>query len=82
MPGLLVAAAVAATLSATPPAHRADVKPRLRTSAQLTTSLATDTTSIRKVCGMPMVIGDASVDRGILIDPSGRHRAAIRAAAP
>lgn len=70
MPGLLIAAAVAATVSATPVAPtalRADVEPRSRAAIQFSVPPAALPKGVEKVCGMRMVIGDASIDRGILM---------------
>jgi hypothetical protein len=79
MPGLLIAAAVAATVSATPHApavHRAAPKPMTFTTGP--GGAPPRSPGIQKVCGMPMVIGDASFDPGILIGNPADRRAAAK----
>jgi len=71
MPGLLIAAAVASMVSAAsaaPAARHAEQKPRLQSAVQFMPSAASTSRGLQKVCGMPMVIGDASLDPGILVN--------------
>ena len=79
MPGIFMVGLVVATLQAAPARPvRSPVKPPSFTVARRTPPPVKRAADVKKVCGMRMVIGDASVDPGILMGKPNDGKADAR----